>query len=531
MKILNPRQMREADQYTIKHMPIPSIELMEQAASVCVDWLMKKTNRETKIHIFCGVGNNGGDGLVIARLLDDEAFNVDAYVVHFSDNMSDDFITNYQRAENIGFRLNNIYSEDDFPDIFKDDIVVDAIFGMGLSKPPKSIAKEVIAYINRSEAGVVSIDMPSGLYADKALDKAQEVIKNAHVLTFETPKLNLLLPDFQEYVSDFTLLDIGLDKNFIQNLDSPYHYITVSNIQSILKPRHKFSHKGSFGHALLMGGSYGKIGAMVLASKAALSSGSGLVTAYVPKCAYEILQISVPEVMVEVDAELQLEYFNYKTKATVIGIGPGLGTDEKTQKALGSFLEKNKLPLVLDADALNILSSNKEYLDYLPKNTILTPHPGELKRLIGDWQDDYEKMQKAQAFAQKYQCILVIKGAHTLLVEGEQFYFNSTGNPALAKGGSGDVLTGMIAGFLAQGYSALEAAQVAVFLHGASADAFKGRLNQITFTASDIIRNLTTAMTFLFDFKQEEEEEFLEDYDDDDDIDDYFFDDEGDIPF
>ncbi len=521
--------MREADQYTIKHKPIPSIELMEQAASACVSWLMQQTNRETKIHIFCGVGNNGGDGLVMARLLDDDVFNVDAYVVHFSDNMSEDFIINYQRAEEIGFRLNNIYSDDDFPEIFKDDIVVDAIFGMGLNKPPKSIAKDVISYINSSEATVYAIDMPSGLYADKALDKDHVVIKNAHVLTFETPKLNLLLPDFQEYVKDFTLLDIGLDKDFINKQDSSYHYITASNIQSILKPRSRFSHKGSFGHALLMGGSYGKVGAMVLASKAALRSGSGLVTTYVPKCAYEILQISVPEVMVEVDAESQLEFFNYKTKASVIGIGPGLGTAEKTQKALGDFLEKNKLPLVLDADALNILSLNKEYLDYLPKNAILTPHPGELERLIGEWSDDYEKIQKAQAFTQKYQCILVIKGAHTMIVDDHNFYFNSTGNPALAKGGSGDVLTGMITGFLAQGYTAIQAAQVAVFLHGASADGFKGRLNQITFTASDIIRNLTTAMTFLFDFTQEEEEEFLEDYDDD--IDDYFFDDDGDIPF
>lgn len=529
MKILNPRQIREADQYTIKHKSIPSIELMEHAASLCSSWLMKHISRETKIHIFCGVGNNGGDGLVIARHLLDEIYFIKAYVVHFSDNMSDDFITNYQRAEDFGLKLKNIYEADDFPEISDGDVVIDSIFGMGLSKAPRGIAKDIIAYINRSGATVFAIDMPSGLYADKDLDKGQEVIKNAHVLTFETPKLNLLLPDFQEYVKDFTLLDIGLDKNFINSFDSPYHFITVSNIQDILKPRSRFSHKGSFGHVLLMGGSYGKIGAIVLASKAALRSGSGLVTAYVPKCAYEIMQISIPEVMVEVDAESQLEYFNYKTEATIIGIGPGLGTDERTQKALGAFLEKNKLPLVLDADALNILSLNTTFLDYIPKNAILTPHPGELKRLIGDWANDYVKMQKAQAFAQKYQCILVIKGAHTIIVDEHNFYFNSTGNPALAKGGSGDVLTGMITGFLAQGYSALEAAQVAVFLHGATADGFKGRLNQITFTASDIIRNLTTAMTFLFDFT-EEEEDFLEDYDDDD-IDDYFFDDEGDIPF
>jgi hydroxyethylthiazole kinase-like uncharacterized protein yjeF len=327
------------------------------------------------------------------------------------------------------------------------------------------------------------------------------------------------------------MFDIGLDQEFIRGIDSKYQFITAQKIREFYKERMRFSHKGDFGHALIIGGSFGKIGAAQLATKGALLIGAGLVTAYIPKCGYFILQTAVPEAMVEVDAEDQLEFFNYKTNATVIGVGMGMGTSEKTSKAFGSFLEKNTLPLVLDADALNIISKNKHFLDYLPKNCILTPHPKELKRLIGDWINDYDKLKKIQSFVNKHHCVLVVKGAHTIVADKRNFYFNSSGTPALATAGTGDVLTGLITGLLAQKYTALEAALMGVFLHGTTAD-----LANKTFIASDIFAILEDAISVVlepdnnfikgFIYRTEDmEDDLLDDFffDDEDEDDDFFY--------
>lgn len=531
MKILNAQQMGSADKATIKNEPIASIDLMERAANKCFNWLEKEAIDEKKIHVFCGLGNNGGDGLAIARFLHLEQYRTATYIVHFSDKMSEDFVTNYKRAEDIDLSPVNIHSEDDFPEIKKDDLVIDAIFGMGIKKSPYGFTKKLIEHINVSKATVYAIDVPSGLFIDKPVEDKNAVIKSATTLTFHTPKLAYLLPDNQDYLIDFIPLDIGLDRDFINTIDTDYFFTKNSDIRKIFKERTRFSHKGSFGHSLLIGGSFGKIGACVLASKAALKVGSGLVTAYVPKCGYTIMQTSIPEVMVEVDAEDTLEFFNFKVIPSVIGLGMGMGTSEKTAKALGKFLQQNKCPLVIDADGLNIIANNKDYLNWLPEDTILTPHPKELERLIGAWENDYEKLNKAKAFSKKHQCILIIKGAYTVIIKDEKCYFNSTGNPALATAGTGDVLTGMITGLFAQHYSPLEAAIFGVFLHGRTADyAEMLHNNYESFMASDIFYYLTDAYNSLFE-NTEDDYRNNEDESNDNFPDDFFFDDDFDAPF
>lgn len=526
MKILNAKQIKQADQATIKNEPIAAIDLMERAAYTCFSWLENNISLEVNdVHIFCGVGNNGGDGLAIARLLYKEDFPTATNIVHFSEKMSDDFITNYRRAEEVGIHPLSIHSEDDFPEINKGDVVIDAIFGIGLNRAVTGFTKELIEHINNSGATIYAIDIPSGLFIDKHTPSSNAVIKANNTLTFQFPKLAFLLPENQDYVSSFAISNIGLDAGFIENIKTNNLFVTDIEVAALYKERKKFSHKGTYGHSLIIGGSFGKIGAAVLASKAALRIGSGLVTAYIPKCGYNIMQTSIPEVMVEVDAENELEFFNFKTKPSVIGIGMGIGTAAKTAKALGEFLKTNKTPLVLDADALNIISKNKEFLNYLPANSIITPHPKEFERLVGKWNTDFEKLDLLSQFSKKYNCIIVLKGAHTVVVQNEQFYFNSTGSSGLATAGTGDVLTGIITGLIAQQYTALDAAIIGVFTHGRAADLYFLKKDYNSLLASDVIE-------FLGDVKESIEVLSRDDNQEIEGIDDYFFDDEDmDLPF
>ncbi len=303
-------------------------------------------------------------------------------------------------------------------------------------------------------------------------------------------------------MNTWELIDIGLDEEYINSLQPKINFTTKSEIMPLYKPKNKWSHKGTFGHSLIIGGSFGKIGAVTLTSKAALKIGSGLVTSYVPKCGYNIIQISIPEVMVEVDDDKILAYYNFKTKATVIGIGTGMGTAEKTALGFEKFIKENKLPLVIDADAINLLAQNKSLLKYLPNNSILTPHPKELERLIGSWKNDYEKLTNAKLFSKDNNIILVIKGTYTVIIDNEFMYFNSTGNPALATAGSGDVLTGIITGLIAQSYEPKHAAIFGVYLHGKPADIAIQETGYETFTASSILEYLPDAILDLFNQEQ-----------------------------
>jgi hydroxyethylthiazole kinase-like uncharacterized protein yjeF len=496
-KILSSNQFRQADNVTIKSQRISSIDLMEYASKQCFDWIHGRLQgNPLTIYVFCGTGNNGGDGLALARMLKKHGYNSIAYVIH-SDKRSDDFLINYERLKELGEWPLMIDSDNDFPEISENDMIIDAIFGIGLNRTPKGIYKKIIQYINKSQAYTLSIDVPSGLFIDKSVTDKNSVIEAFQVLTFQVPKLAFLLPENEDFCLNWDILPIGLDQEFIDTIDSDYYLVEKQDMLSKYKMRSKFSHKGNFGHSLIIGGSFGKIGAVSLASKAALKIGSGLVSAYIPKCGYSILQTSIPEVMVEVDSESEIQFFNYKTKPTVIGIGVGLGTSNKTQEGFAKFLKQNKTPLVIDADAINILSKNKELLKLLPKDTVLTPHPKELERLIGKWKNDFDKINKIQKFTKKHKLILVLKGAYTIIANNNEICFNTTGNPALATAGSGDVLTGIITGLIAQNYTAFDASIFGVYLHGLTADVALQDQPYETFIASDIIDNLPKAFVDL----------------------------------
>ena len=509
MKILSAEQIRALDRHTIADEPIASIDLMERAAATLLDALIDGNyiRKTDSIMLFCGMGNNGGDGLALARMLIGQGYlHVTVYVVRHSPMGSPDFELNEKRLKNVsGFHF--IETELQIPIIPNNAVIIDAIFGSGLSRPVEGISKSVINHINQSGAEVYSVDVPSGLYCDKVNGSNDTVIKSTVTFTFHAPKLSFMLPASGVYVSQFKVLDIGLNKAYSNNLTSPYWYTTQLYIQSQFKERDKFSHKGTFGHALICSGSYGKMGAAVLSVRAALRSGAGLVSALIPACGYDIMQTSCPEAMVmtwEDDnnisqkkrGALTLDSLSNvdTTKYTSIGVGPGIGTADETVAFLEELLKQCKQLLVVDADALNILSANNKLRDSLPANSILTPHPGEFKRLVGEWADDLEKLDKLKAFAARYNVVVVLKGANTCVASADgTLHFNSTGNAGMAKGGSGDVLTGVITALLAQGYTSLNAAIIGVYIHGLAGDYAAENLGQTGMHAGDIIAYLPKA--------------------------------------
>jgi len=506
MKILSTKQFYKADAETIKNQKITSVHLMERAAQECFNWLHQNLGG-SPIHIFCGIGNNGGDGLAIGRLLINHGYNVKVYIANFTDHRSSDFLINYNLIKEISSDWPILMtSEDDFPILNTEDIILDALFGIGINRPPEGWVKKLIQYLNTSEAYKIAIDIPSGLYPNKALEDEESVLKADFTLSFQNPKLAFFLPETSHFTPSFTVLDIGLDRQFLEKAQPLAKITGKYEAQEIYKPRTKFNHKGDFGYSLLIGGSYGKVGAMVLATKAALKVGAGVITAFIPKCGYTIVQTTVPEAMVITDtSEEFIENINIDFRPKAIGIGPGMGTHNNTTKALKTFLKNvQELPLVIDADALNILSQNKSLLKLIPKNSILTPHPGELKRLVGAWTDDYHKIELTKKFSEKHKVIVLIKGANSLIINKDDVYINSSGNPGMATAGSGDVLTGMITGLLSQGYQPLDAVLFGTYLHGSAGDIAASQMSYEAIIATDIIAAIGNAYLELFRNEKED---------------------------
>lgn len=501
MKIFSAKQLYDADEFTIKQQQISSTDLMERAGKVVFEWLQERLqNTEVTIAVFCGIGNNGGDGLVIARYLLQHQYNVKVYVVNFSDKRSKDFLINLDRLKNEGCWPVFFTEQTDLPELRQDSIIIDAIFGIGLSRPPALWVQKLIQHINKSKAFVLGIDIPSGLFMNKVPKHADAVISASHVLSFQTAKLVFFLPETGMFLNNWELVDIGLSPQYLQETKPEATIIDKNLVLSFYQPRNKFAHKGTYGHALIIGGSYGKTGAVALAAKACLCTGAGKVSVFIPQCGYIPIQTSLPEVMVETDKdEKKITAITPSFSSEAIGIGVGLGTDEISVKAFSIFLETQNKPLVIDADALNILSDNKHLLKLVPKDSIFTPHPGELKKLIGEWTDDFDKIKKSQRLAEKFNIVLVVKGAHTLIFDKKNIYINNTGNPGMATAGSGDVLTGMITSFLAQGYNCIEATLFAVYLHGRSADIAVPKIGYQAITAGTIIDHIGAAFIDLFD--------------------------------
>jgi NAD(P)H-hydrate epimerase len=502
MKIPNVGQIREADAYTITHEPIASIDLMERAAGKCFQWLLLNYGRGVTYKIFCGTGNNGGDGLVIARMMAEKNISVETYVVRFSEKCSDDFNANYQRLSKFNkVKLADINAAADFPLLQDSDVIIDAIFGSGLSKPvTEGIAADVIKRINKTKATVIAIDIPSGLFADDNSTNTGEIVHAKETLTFQFPKLSFLFAGNEPYVGKWMVLPIGLHKDFIREMKVNNFLAEAEDCHSILKPRSNFSHKGVFGHALLVCGSYGKMGAAVLSARSCIRSGAGLVTAHVPECGYTIMQTAAPEIMCNIDSNHKILTDNIDVSTyNAIGIGSGIGTDEMTQKALKLLIQNSGNPMVFDADAINILAENKTWLSFVPKNSIFTPHPKEFERLAGKSANENERQQLQIAFSKKYGVYVALKGAYTCIsTPAGDCYFNSTGNPGMATAGSGDVLTGIITGLLAQKYTSFEACVLGVYVHGLAGDIAAKQLGFEALTANDIIAFMGKAFKKLY---------------------------------
>lgn len=500
MKIFTTQQIYDADKLTIENQQIASHELMERAAIQIFNWLhLRLQGAPVKIHLFCGIGNNGGDGISLARHLKDHGYTIEVHVVNYSDKRSEDFLLNLSRLKERKIWPNYINSATVLPVINSQDIVIDAIFGIGLNRDPDAWIIALIKHLNASKAFVLSVDIPSGLFTDQGINKPEAVVNASYVLSFQTPKLVFFLPETGVFVKQWEVLDIGIDPEYLIKTESDFELIGKNEVLPIYIPREKFSHKGTYGHSLIIGGSYGKIGAVQLTSRACLAAGSGLVTALVPKCGYIPLQTALPEIMVLTsNSEELISDIDFNFTPTVIGIGIGLGTSKEVKKAFSSFLDTNSVPLVIDADGLNLLSETKSLLKKMPPKSVLTPHPKELERLIGTWKDDFEKLKKAKEFSAKYNCILVLKGANTITIYQNKGFINTTGNPGMATAGSGDVLTGIITGLIAQGYDPLKAAVFGVYLHGSAGDIALESYGYQALNASAIIDALGYAYIDLF---------------------------------
>ncbi len=502
MNILNSAQIKKIDAYTIEQEPVKSIDLMERAAAKCAEWIRRRMKPYNRIHVFCGMGNNGGDGLAIARMLAGRGKSVQVYKVCHAAKASPDFVINEKRLSGLrNLHYERLAEGDSMPVIEQNDLVVDAILGNGITRKVEGLIAKVIWHINASGAVVISVDMPTGLFdEDNGENDSHSIIKADYTLTFQYPKLSFFFPSNDEFLGSWHVLDIGLLEDGIHADDITFRLMDNESLKQLYRPRKRFSHKGNYGHALLMAGSYGKMGAAVLSGSACLKSGAGLLTMFVPSSGYQIIQSVLPEAMCITDDDThyissipRLDAYN------AIGIGPGMGTGETVQRAFKRLIQEAACPLVIDADAINILAENPTWCDFLPKNSVLTPHPKEFERLTGKTTNDYERLMNAVRFAGRFQVILVLKGAYTAVALPDgRCYFNPTGNPGMAKGGSGDVLTGVILGWMAKNYGPVKSVMIGVFLHGSAGDlAAKGRGAE-GIMARDIVDMLPKACMKLF---------------------------------
>ncbi len=495
MKIFPVSQIKAWDAYTIVNEPVASIELMQRAAESCFKWITTYFDKTDSFIIFCSTGNNGGDGLAIAKLLFENEFSVSVHVINNQSKDTEDFKINFEKLNSV---LNQIYfleEKSDFPDI-KNKIVIDALFGTGLNKKPTGIFSKVINYINQSTETVISIDVPSGLYVDRSsnLSKTEIIIKATYTLTFQNQKLAFLVPENGKYVGKLILLDIGLSKEFEEKEYAQFEFIDCELIKKIYKARNAFSNKGNFGYACLIAGSYGMIGAAVLSSKACLRSGVGKLTCFTCKTGYNIIQTSVPEAMCKTFGNTFIEGIKDLDDFDVIGIGPGIGKHFSHKVLLQNLFSNFKKPLVIDADALNVLSENTFLYELIPKNSILTPHPKEFERLFGKTNSDFDRINLALSKAKELNIFIILKGHYTFIATPEgKGYFNSTGNAGMATAGAGDVLTGIVTGLLAQNYSSEHASILGVYLHGLAGDIAAEKLCEEALIAGDIIDKLGAA--------------------------------------
>lgn len=488
MKIFSAAQIKAWDEYTIHHEPIASIDLMERAAQECVLWLGVHLQKDKQVYIFCGPGNNGGDGLAIARLLLEKGVTIHVYIAETGVARSTDCAANLQELTAMGEPVAFIQNNNDLPAITKDDIIIDALYGYGLNRPLSGVAESIVKHINASGSTVVAIDMPSGLYADKS-SLGNTIVNATYTLSFQLMKLAFLLAENTAYTGEVQILNIGLHPKYYDETTAQSEIISHEYIHSLHQPRKRFSHKGTYGNAALIAGSYGMMGAAMLGATSCLRSGAGKLTCYIPGCGYNIVQTFIPEAMCVAD-EHQTHHtqLHLKTKYDAYAVGPGMGLFEETATVMESLFDAKPERLIIDADGLNVLSANPSLLSKIPQNTILTPHPKEFEKLFGSTHNQFERLELALTKAKKLQVYILIKGNLSFIATpGGKGYFNPTGNPGMATAGSGDVLTGMLLGLYAQLAEAENVLLTGVYMHGLAGDIAASHKTEEAMIAGDII--------------------------------------------
>jgi hydroxyethylthiazole kinase-like uncharacterized protein yjeF len=512
--ILGAGQIRQVDAHTIANEPIASIDLMERAAQRCTERILHDhyqgrfgTPAATAYVVHAGMGNNGGDGLVIARLLHGAGVAVRVIRLLHRPEDTPDHAANLARVQELGIPCHDVSAVDELGDVADHEVIIDAMLGTGIDKPVTGLLAAVIKHVNRAGRPVIAIDMPSGLFTEDNTGNDPDLVVQATItLTLELPKLALLLPDVAVRAGDCTVVPIGLDREHILSLPTDHHLMEEADAVALLPTRTPWGHKGTFGHVHLIAGATGRMGAAVLATKAALRSGVGLVTAQVPGEGLPIIQVAAPEAMcVPDEGGNMLTTLMSVAGSTAIGAGPAMGMDDGTARLLKRIIQDASVPLVLDADALNILAANPTWLAFLPPGTILTPHPKEFDRLAGGTSTNaHERLQRARDLAFRNRCIVVLKGRYTAIIDPRgKVVFNPTGNPGMAKGGSGDVLTGLLAGLLAQGMDPLRSALLGVYLHGLAGDVAAAHRSMDGMTAGDLVEALPEAWRHLRNSSEE----------------------------
>jgi NAD(P)H-hydrate epimerase len=500
MKLFNIENIRLIDELTVKYEPISSLSLMERAATAFYNRFRALYGDIKHVYVFCGPGNNGGDALAVARMLKDAKYLVTVYLFE-NKILSENCNKNKQRIlDEYPSALQLITDNFVEPaDLKQNSIIIDGLFGSGLTRPISGVFSKAVQWINNSKCKVVSIDIPSGLFGDYEISENQSIVKADMTLTFHFPKLSFFMPESEHYLGNWELLDIGLHQKAIETTTTDFELIEKSNITEIYKERSKFSHKGTYGHALIIAGSKGMAGASVLASKAALRSGAGLVSLHGPECNRVIAQTIVPELIFSSDKQNEsVSMFPDLKNYNTIGIGCGIGTLPDTCNMIEKLFTEMFSPCVIDADALNVISRSKHFMDLIPEKSILTPHPKEFDRLFGSQNSSFARLNKAREMAKRYHIIIVLKGTYTTIITNDgKVYFNTTGNTGLATAGTGDVLTGMLTSLLAQGYSPENAACMAVFLHGKAAEFATENQSEESIIAGDIIENIGKAFYYL----------------------------------
>ncbi|QES87537.1 NAD(P)H-hydrate dehydratase [Rhizosphaericola mali] len=489
MKLLNASQIHQWDQITIQNQQLTSLELMERAAKKCVDWIVENLDKKSTIYIFCGRGNNGGDGLAIAKLLLSLDFNIQVNILA-GEKSSADFEANLKALKSTSLEINELHSANDFPKLEANCYVVDALFGSGINKPLNGLPLELANYLNNfSPKKVIAIDVPSGMFLDHS-SYGNTIIQADEILTFQTYKQCFFIAENAQYLGNIHVLDIGLDAEFPYTQESNFEITDANFAKNIYQPRNPFGHKGTFGHALLIAGSQGKYGAALMAAHACLRTGVGLLTCNFPEEIAMPLAITLPEAM-SMKRNETIDWDKYKS----IGIGPGLGME--SFDIIKDVLTHTKSPLLIDADGLNMIAANDELKSLIPQNAILTPHPKEFERLFGKTANEFDRIDLALQKSQELHCVIVLKGHNTLIAADGVGYFNTTGNVGLATGGSGDTLSGIITSLLAQGYISKNAAILGVYLHGLAADLALSKQSVESLLPSDLNQYLGMAFKSL----------------------------------